>query len=144
MLHQSRLITILLLALPVCTSGAWAQNRDDNAPPSEDEMVARAARRVSRISTERDRLIRLLDRTSPRTDGFTPSPGRAFDDGFDRLADGRSTWDHDTIARRPLADFFDRMAERLNVASGRISRAQFHQYARKYLAEGSSPPWDSA
>src|SRR5262249_60263799 len=98
MLHQSRLITILLLALPVCTSGAWAQNRDDNAPPSEDEMVARAARRVSRISTERDRLIRLLDRTSPRTEGFTPSPTREAADWFGRPAARLGEWSPYTVA----------------------------------------------
>src|SRR5439155_13431093 len=72
------------------------------------------------------------------------SPNREFDDWFDRLADGRSTWDRETITRRPLTEVFDRMAERLNVSNGRMSRTQFHQYARKYLAEGTSPPWDSA
>jgi EF hand len=142
--HPPRLAGILLLMLPLLTSAARGQNRNEKAPPSEDDMVARAARRVSRVSTERDRLIRSLDRAAPRTDAFGPSPNREFDDWFDRLSGGRSTWDRDTITRRPLTDIFDRMAERLNVTNGRLTRAQFHQYGRKYLAEGSSPPWDSA
>ena len=107
-------------------------------------MVARAARRVSRVTTERDRLIRLLDRAAPRTDALAPSPNREFDDWFDRLANGKSTWDRETITRRPIMEIFDRMAERLNVTNGRLTRAQFHQYGRKYLVEGFSPPWDSA
>jgi EF hand len=139
-----RSVGIVLFVLPAFTSTAWGQNRDDTAPPNEDEMVARAARRVARVTTERDRLIRSLDRAAPRTDAFGPSPSREFDDWFDRLADGRSTWDRETITRRPLIEFFDRMAERLSVTNGRLTRAQFHQYARKYLAEGTSPSWDSA
>src|SRR5436309_16132522 len=102
--HPRRLVGILLLALPAFTSAAWGQNRDEKPPPSEDEMVARAARRVSRVSTERDRLIRSVDRASPRTDASAPSQSREFDDWFDRLADGRSTWDRDTITRRPLTE----------------------------------------
>lgn len=145
MSHQIlRLVGLFLLVLTTCTSGARGQNRDQKAPPNEDELVARAARRAAQVTTERDRLIRFVDRVAPRTDAFGPSPNREFDDWFDRLANGRSTWDRETITRRPLTEVFDRMAERMNVTSGRMSRAQFHQYARKYLAEGSSPPWDSA
>jgi hypothetical protein len=142
--HPPRLAGILLLMLTALISPASGQNRDAKAAPTEDEMVARAARRVSRVSTERDRLIRLLDRAAPRTDEFAPSPNREFDDWFDRLANGKSTWDRETITRRPLTEIFDRMAQRLSVTNGRMSRAQFHQYARKYLADGASPPWDSA
>src|SRR5262245_52618073 len=142
--HPLRLVGLFLLVLPMFTSAARGQNRDQKAPPNEDEMVARAAGRAAQVTTERDRLIRFVDRVAPRTDAFGPSPNREFDDWFDRLANGRSTWDRDTITRRPLTEMFDRMAERMNVTNGRMSRAQFHQYARKYLAEGSSPPWDSA
>jgi hypothetical protein len=142
--HPPQLAGIFLLMSTVLISPARGQNRDAKAPPSEDEMVARAARRVSRVTTERDRLIRLLDRAAPRPDAFPPSPNREFDDWFDRLANGKSTWDRETITRRPLTEIFDRMAQRLSVTNGRMSRAEFHRYARKYLADGASPPWDSA
>jgi hypothetical protein len=145
--HHGRLrfaIAILLAALPALNALAIGQNRDEKARPSEDELVARAAGRVSRIPTERDRLVRFLDRIAPRNGADAPSPNREFDDWFDRLADGQSTWDRATITRKPLTEVFDRMAERLNVTNGRLTRSQFHQYARKYLADGTSPPWDSA
>jgi len=141
--YRPRAFVIGLLAMAALNPSASGQNRDQKAPPSEDELVARAAGRVSRITTERDRLIRSIDRAAPRTDAYAPSPSREFDDWFDRLAHGRSTWDRETITRKPITEVFDRMAERLNVTTGRMTRAQFHQYARKYLAEGTSPPWDS-
>jgi hypothetical protein len=142
--HPRLRIAALAIVLLAFNATARGQNRDEKAPPNEDELVARAAARVARVTTERDRLIRFVDRVAPRSAADAPSPNREFDDWFDRLSDGRSTWDRETINRRPLADIFDRIAGRLNVTSGRISRAQFHQYARKYLADGSSPPWDSA
>src|SRR5262245_47840619 len=144
MRHQNHSRAALAILLLQFTSTALGQNRNEKAPPNEDQVIARAAGRVSRITSERDRLIRSLNRAAPRTDGYAPSPSREFDDWFDRLADGRSTWDRDTITRRPLTEIFDRMANRLKVTNARMTRSQFHEYARKYLADGSSPPWDSA
>jgi hypothetical protein len=144
MFHQTHSRVAFTVLLLLFNSAAFGQNRDQKSPPSEDEMIARAAGRVTRVTTERDRLVRLVDRVTPSSAADKPSPSREFDDWFDRLSGDRSTWDRETITRRPLADVFDRMAERLNVSNGRMTRAQFHQYARKYLAEGSSPPWDSA
>jgi Ca2+-binding EF-hand superfamily protein len=66
------------------------------------------------------------------------------DGWFDRLTGGDSAWERSPTMKGDLREIFDRVAARMKLSEGRVSRADFRAYARQYLAADRSPPWREA
>jgi hypothetical protein len=110
---------------------------------SEAQWLARAVQGSGRPSqTERDRLLREMRRLVPRANDLDSGGSDEFDRWFEVLSGGRGVWQRSQLPRRSFGEFFDRMAAWLGVTDGQISRDQFQRYARRFLIDGNSRPWD--
>src|SRR5262249_62342866 len=62
---------------------------------------------------------------------------------FDRLARGKAVWVRSEITESHLIGQFDRIAERLGISDGRLTRAQYEDYLAQRRADrlsGKLPP----
>ena len=128
-----------LIALP-----AWGQKppRDPEVvkKSEEDDWVGNAVERLTKPQdTERMRFLKEIAKLRP-ADANEAVKGEV-DLIFDRLASGAEAWTYEVARQRGVRDLFERVASRLNLAEGFVSRAQFQTYAANYLRPESSPPW---
>lgn len=135
------------LSLACLASVAWCvvfgQEGDGSSKAKKTKIEDESARMFKLIEkaykkpqTERDRVIKELTRLAPEQ-AMRPD----YESWFERVARGQAVWDRRSIDRMDLAEIFDRMAERMQEDSGRISRAQFIHYARRHWQEDNSPLW---
>lgn len=114
--------------------------RGDKAHP-EDKAVYKTLEKASKgFETERDKWLKELNKAFPGQ----VSPGQTrhdFEQWYDLLA-GTGEWQRQKAASKPLAELFDRVANRLQLGDvSAIGREEFLDYARRYLQPGGSPPW---
>jgi hypothetical protein len=113
---------------------------DNQPPPSEDEQVAKVLKKARRSAeTERDRLLKQLHKLPPPAGD--PTSSDEVDQWFRRLAGDKPAWRRAGIVHKPLVQVFDRIADRLGVTDGQITREQFYVYARRFFGESNSLPW---
>jgi hypothetical protein len=115
------------------------------SPPSEEERIHKAIDKMLRpAKTERNRLLKDLAKVvGEGTPLERPGAGdEEFRVWFDLLSGGEPVWREANILRKPLREFYARVAGRLGNTTGEIHRDEFLRYAREFLAEGRSPPWD--
>jgi hypothetical protein len=121
--------------------------KGDKPPPSEDEKILKGiAKAYKPVETERDKLIKDMLKHYPQArESLQSAPGGPgdFNRWFDVLSGGQGVWRYYDIPYKPLRDLFERIAGRLGVADGQITREQFVRYAQQYLVEGASPSWKS-
>ncbi len=135
---------LALLAPPLSLSPGLSQAPSGKDKPKEPKPLDEEAKIRDGIKealkaqeTERDKLLKEL-RKLPWPQA--PSGGDEFGLWFEVLSGGRSVW-APAEKPKPLRELFERVASRLGVADGGITREQFLDYARQYLSERSSPPW---
>src|SRR5687768_9862398 len=137
-----RLVATAVLAAAVPCAGL-AQSGKDSPRPREVGPSAEETDRLRRVveryaETERDHVLKELGDLPGGPLGDDP------DGWFDRLTGGGSVWERGPTMKGDIRQIFDRVATRLKVSEGRITRSEFRAYARQYLAADRSPPWREA
>lgn len=127
---------------PQDKQGKGRQGKGDEQSPFEVE-TARLAKLVEKSErppeTERDRFLKELSKL-PAPTSVHPN-ATEFEVWFQQLSGGRPAWERAASPRKNVAELFDRVAARLEIADGRVARAQFLAYANEFLREGSSAVW---
>jgi Ca2+-binding EF-hand superfamily protein len=153
------IVVVLMISLTTLGDGLgqppWGKDgfpkgkgpKGDKPPPSEDEKILKGIEKAYKpVETERDKLIKDMLKHYPQArEWLANAPGGPgdFTHWFDVLSGGQGVWRYDDIPHKPLRDMFERIAGRLGVADGQITRDQFVRYAQQYLVEGASPSWKS-
>lgn len=129
--------TGLLLGVLFAQEGGDGPKKKGKGEDETAKMWKIIEKSYKKPETEREKVIKELLKLAP--------PDAPLSDDFDRwfqiLSEGGPVWDRQQITRMGLAEVFDRMAERLDNASGRIARAEFLNYARRFWREGDSVLW---
>jgi Ca2+-binding EF-hand superfamily protein len=112
------------------------QKKGKNGDDEDAKMFKLIEKSYKKSETERDKVIKefaKLDSDRPRASDYLQWYRRVAGDG--------AAWNRADISSKQIAEIYDRMAARLELSGGSISRDEFLRYAREFWGPDKSPPW---